>query len=112
MQPVILAFSPRDLERHSVACRDRVQSKRAVRPARWAHRTDGGNDEAPRPGCRRAGHSRDEPGPGGSRRIKGARRVRVGIPKIIEGALADHTHKTNSREATAEDYRELLASSM
>jgi len=34
------------------------------------------------------------------------------FPKIIEGALADHTHKTNPREATAEDYRELLASSM
>jgi 4-hydroxybutyrate dehydrogenase len=34
------------------------------------------------------------------------------FPKIIEGALADHTHKTNPRAATAEDYRELLASSM
>jgi alcohol dehydrogenase class IV len=34
------------------------------------------------------------------------------FPKIIEGALADHTHKTNPREAPAEDYRELLASSM
>lgn len=34
------------------------------------------------------------------------------FPKIIEGALADHTHKTNPREATVEDYHELLASSM
>jgi 4-hydroxybutyrate dehydrogenase len=34
------------------------------------------------------------------------------FPKIIEGALADHTHKTNPREATVEDYRHLLASSM
>ena len=34
------------------------------------------------------------------------------FPKIIAGALADHTHKTNPREATVEDYRELLASSM
>ncbi len=32
-------------------------------------------------------------------------------PKIIEGALADHTHKTNPREATAEDCARLLASS-
>jgi 4-hydroxybutyrate dehydrogenase len=34
------------------------------------------------------------------------------FPKIIAGVLADHTHKTNPREATVEDYHELLASSM
>jgi alcohol dehydrogenase class IV len=32
--------------------------------------------------------------------------------RIISGALADHTHKTNPRIATAEDYREMLESSM
>ncbi|MGL4435358.1 MAG: iron-containing alcohol dehydrogenase, partial [Giesbergeria sp.] len=31
---------------------------------------------------------------------------------VIKGALADHCHKTNPRVATAEEYRELLASSM
>jgi 4-hydroxybutyrate dehydrogenase len=32
--------------------------------------------------------------------------------KIIDGALADHCHKTNPRLASAEDYRELLQASM
>jgi len=34
------------------------------------------------------------------------------LPRIIAGALADHTHKTNPREATAEDYARVLASSI
>ncbi|MEY2619042.1 MAG: hypothetical protein RL522_2044 [Pseudomonadota bacterium] len=32
--------------------------------------------------------------------------------RIIDGALADHCHKLNPREASREDYRELLAQSM
>jgi 4-hydroxybutyrate dehydrogenase len=32
--------------------------------------------------------------------------------KIIQGALADHCHKTNPRLASAQDYRELLVRSM
>jgi hypothetical protein len=32
--------------------------------------------------------------------------------RVIDGALADHCHKTNPREATREDYRELLLHSM
>lgn len=32
--------------------------------------------------------------------------------RIVHGALADHCHKTNPREASAADYRELLAMSM
>jgi alcohol dehydrogenase class IV len=31
---------------------------------------------------------------------------------IVKGALADHCHKTNPREASADDYRALLAASM
>ena len=34
------------------------------------------------------------------------------FPRIIDGALKDHTHKTNPREATADDYAALLAVSM
>jgi hypothetical protein len=32
--------------------------------------------------------------------------------RIIDGALADHCHKLNPREATREDYRQLLEQSM
>jgi 4-hydroxybutyrate dehydrogenase len=32
--------------------------------------------------------------------------------RIVHGALADHCHKTNPREASAQDYEEMLASSM
>ena len=32
--------------------------------------------------------------------------------RVIEGALADHCHKTNPRLATAQDYRDLLQSSL
>jgi alcohol dehydrogenase class IV len=34
------------------------------------------------------------------------------FPKIIDGALQDHTHKTNPREASADDYAAMLAASM
>jgi hypothetical protein len=34
------------------------------------------------------------------------------FPRIIEGALADHTHKTNPREAGAADYETMLRDSL
>jgi hypothetical protein len=32
--------------------------------------------------------------------------------RVIDGAMADHCHKTNPRQATRDDYREMLAASM
>ena len=32
--------------------------------------------------------------------------------RVIDGALADHCHKTNPRIATAEEYRQMLQTSM
>jgi len=32
--------------------------------------------------------------------------------KVIDGAMADHCHKTNPRIATRDDYREMLETSM
>ena len=34
------------------------------------------------------------------------------FPRIIGGALKDHTHKTNPREPSAEDYEALLTASL
>lgn len=34
------------------------------------------------------------------------------FPRIIDGALADHTHKTNPREASVEDYTRMLREAM
>lgn len=34
------------------------------------------------------------------------------FPRIIQGALADHSHKTNPRDASVQDYTAMLAASM
>ena len=35
-----------------------------------------------------------------------------GSRRVIDGAMADHCHKTNPRLATRDDYREMLAAAM
>jgi len=37
---------------------------------------------------------------------------RAWFDKVIEGAMADHCHKTNPRIATAQEYRDMLEASM
>jgi 4-hydroxybutyrate dehydrogenase len=37
---------------------------------------------------------------------------RESFEKVIDGAMADHCHKTNPREASREDYRQMLEASM
>jgi alcohol dehydrogenase class IV len=37
---------------------------------------------------------------------------RSDFDRIIDGALADHCHKLNPREASRDDYRQMLAQSM
>jgi 4-hydroxybutyrate dehydrogenase len=34
------------------------------------------------------------------------------VERVIDGAMADHCHKTNPRIATRDDYRMMLATSM
>ena len=45
----------------------------------------------------------------------GLRAMGVGadlFERVIDGAMADHCHKTNPRLATRDDYREMLSASM
>jgi alcohol dehydrogenase class IV len=37
---------------------------------------------------------------------------RAWFDKVIEGAMADHCHKTNPRIATDQEYREMLEAAM
>jgi alcohol dehydrogenase class IV len=47
--------------------------------------------------------------PGGLRELGVTEQM---FSKIIEGALADHSHRTNPREASAADYEWILQASM
>lgn len=47
--------------------------------------------------------------PTGLRQLEVSERM---FPRIIQGALADHSHRTNPREASAQDYQWLLEASM
>uniref|UniRef100_A0A0H3WXE8 Uncharacterized protein n=2 Tax=Pandoraea faecigallinarum TaxID=656179 RepID=A0A0H3WXE8_9BURK len=65
-----------------------------------------------RPGHARHPASGDDAGPSIAKRTAKASVTREPFPRIIEGALKDHSHRTHPRDASAEDHREMLEASM
>jgi alcohol dehydrogenase class IV len=76
---------------------------------------DGAHGPCHGPGqrCRdRPGDPRHEPSPGLAGRPGELGVSESMFPQIIKGALADHSHKTNPREASEQDYLHMLQQSM
>jgi 4-hydroxybutyrate dehydrogenase len=111
------APAPRHAQRHVPAGRDplqragRVDAERAPPGRAWPMPWAWPGAAMPRHHGRRHPRAERPPGPAQGLAADG-RRPRTCSSAVIDGAMADHCHKTNPRLASAEEYRGMLRESL